>query len=177
MSCPFLQATARHGHPVTDWDVGGRAFPPAAGRVNKRFSRAGDLPGRPLDPEILLQFACKPLIFGRPLLQRFTVKPLKIGLFVWSAKPCTPVQFRAWPPIKSIAYGHSDSAQLFPAVFRQCRWRHSLTARTDSQRLSEPRKLTVQVMLRVPPPPPRSGFIAPCLPSPAHRPPQAHYGI
>jgi bifunctional non-homologous end joining protein LigD len=26
-------------------------------------------------------------------------------------------------------------------------------------------------MLRVPPPPPRSGFIAPCLPSPAHRPP------
>jgi hypothetical protein len=26
-------------------------------------------------------------------------------------------------------------------------------------------------MLRVPPPPPRSGFIAPCLPSPAERPP------
>jgi bifunctional non-homologous end joining protein LigD len=27
------------------------------------------------------------------------------------------------------------------------------------------------LMLRVPPSPPRSGFIAPCLPSPAHRPP------
>ena len=45
-----------------------------------------------------LRNAFKCLICGAAIAGRFTANALKTAVFVWSAKPCTPVQFRAWPP-------------------------------------------------------------------------------
>ena len=83
-----------------------RAFRPAGSRARGRGavevsqSRAFRVAAR-LWLRGILQNACKLLISGGAICARFTAMLLKFGLFAWSAKPCTPVQFRAWPPKKS----------------------------------------------------------------------------
>src|SRR5215467_8884198 len=36
-----------------------------------------------------------------------------------SAKPCTPVQFRAWPPINSTTYDHTKDRAQIASVIRE----------------------------------------------------------
>jgi hypothetical protein len=51
------------------------------------------------EPLGVFQIGRKPLIFGRLILLGFTFMCLTVAVFVWPAKPFTPVQFRAWPPL------------------------------------------------------------------------------